>query len=174
MGVAMGTRAMVLKALGPHGPYAMFYRHLDGYPTALGTELIGCLRNYGSLWCKGWADLVRTCGLEDERAMVERPEDAFLRYQGDLEWIYVVEGTDGQLPISLTILKTSFPWELPPFVFPVWFSYREYFPGPHDTVREMAHVQLTARMILRALEAYHKAIGRTDEVAEVKYEGGEP
>lgn len=144
----MTTRAMVLRENG--ASFECYYRHCDGYPTGLGVQLIEALRNP---FCKTWQDIVKQCELEPENKSVKQPEDAFLKLQGDLEYIYVVI----ERPRGLAILRTSNPRDLPNFVFKIWFSYAKYFPAPSDAVKTMANVELTAYTILKALEAYHKA-----------------
>jgi len=104
-------------------------------------------------FCKTWQDIVKQCELEPENKSVKQPEDAFLKLQGDLEYIYVVR----ENPAGLTIYRTTNPRNLPDFAFKIWFSYAKYFPAPHDVVKTMAEIQLTAHITLEALEAYHKA-----------------
>jgi len=150
----MGTRAMVLKEIGRS--YECFYRHTDGYPSGLGAELIEALR---SPFIRSWDDLVECCRLEKENRIVAKPEDAFLKVQGDLEYIYVVK----ENPTSLTIYRTSNPYDygddgLPSFVWRIWASYKQYFPAPNDVVKEMARIQQTASIFLQGLRQYHKAL----------------
>jgi len=156
----MGTRAMVARQANPNGVYELYYRHLDGYPTCLGVDLIEALR---SPLLKGWEDVAKECKLEDESKTVEKPEAAFLKVQGDLDYIYEVRDYD---PKSLTIYKTSNPWDgakgLPSFVFPIWFSYRHYFPAPHDTPARMAEVERTASIALQSIKCYHEALSRKE------------
>jgi len=155
MGVrGVGTRAMVLRKFGEDGAgalYRCYYRHLDGYPSGLGAMLIEALR---SSFVRSWDQLVEYCNLKDENVVVGRPEDAFLRVQGDLDYIYVVQ----ENPRGLRIYRTSNPYPLPPFAFLVWASYQRYFPAPKDVVRKMADVEAMANLILNALESYHKAL----------------
>jgi len=53
----MGTRAMVLRQVGINGSYQCYYRHLDGYPTGLGAELVEALR---SPFVKDWSVASKT------------------------------------------------------------------------------------------------------------------
>jgi len=151
----MGTRAMVLREIG-RGVYECYYRHLDGYPTGLGVELIEALRQplYGT-----WKDVVTALQLEDENITVAKPEDAFLKVQADLEYIYVVKNY-GKNNTSLTIYKTTDFYNLPPFTWIIWYSYKEYFPSSNDVIKTMAQIEQSATITLECLQAYHKAIGR--------------
>ena len=142
----MTTRAMVLRRNG--ASYECYYRHCDGYPTGLGAQLIEALR---SPFCKTWQDIVKQCELQPENKFVRKPEDAFLKLQGDLEYIYVVS----ENPASLTIYRTTNPRSLPAFAFKIWSSYAKYFPAPHDVMKTMAEIQLIAHITLQALENYH-------------------
>ena len=142
----MATRAMVLRRNG--ASYECYYRHCDGYPTGLGAQLIEALR---SPFCKTWQDIVKQCELQPENKVVRKPEDAFLKLQGDLEYIYVVS----ENPASLTIYRTTNPRSLPAFAFKIWSSYAKYFPAPHDVMKTMAEIQLIAHITLQALENYH-------------------
>jgi len=146
---------MVLKQIGMNGPYECYYRHTDGYPSGLRSDLIEALR---SPFVKDWEGLVKECRLQDEKRTVTKPEDAFLKVQGDLEYLYVVEGFDNGT-VSLAIYKTSSPHDLPDFAWRIWFSYKQYFPSPADVVHCMADLELMAGISLRGLEAYHRANG---------------
>lgn len=154
----MSTRSMIAVQWYPNGSYSLYYRHSDGYPEGLGTELIEALKEGLSI-----DKVLEKVGAKDEKKTVNKPEDAFLSVQGDLEWIYVIENPDSE-NTNLRILKTSCPyfWGLAgndagekEFVFPVWFSYVKYFPSRYTQI--MAEVDRMADIALRCLEAYVKA-----------------
>jgi len=54
----MGTRAMVLRQQYMNGAYECYYRHLDGYPTGLGADLICALK---SPVLGTWEELTKEC-----------------------------------------------------------------------------------------------------------------
>jgi len=145
----MGTRAMVLLKSG--GTYRCYYRQYDGYPTVLGSQLICALRTR-----QNWEDIAKVCHLADENVAVLEPEEAYLRVQGDLDYIYVVELKP---KVSLQIYRTTNPWKLPRFIFPIWGSYAEFFPSPPDVVSRMAEVERCTSITLAALRKYHEALG---------------
>jgi len=135
--------------------YELYYRHLDGYPTGLGVELIEALKEKLPI-----DKVIERVRAEDEHRTVEKPEDAYLKVQGDLEWIYVIRDLNSNTT-SLEILKTSCPyfWQLAlddrrrkEFVFSVWFSYVRFFP--EDYKERMGEVQRMAEISLNCLEAY--------------------
>jgi len=147
----MSTRGMVLRELNCNS-YECYYRHHDTYPTGLGAELIKALR------CYSWEDIVRVCELENVHATISKPEDAFLKVQGDIEYIYEVSEYEERKDAYLTIYKTSSPYyNIPEFIFRIWGSYQRYFPAPRDVVARMAEVELIGGIILGAIAEYHKA-----------------
>ena len=153
----MGTRSMIAVQRYWNSPYELFYRHMDGYATGLGVELIEAMKQGLSV-----EEIMEKVGAEPERRSVERPEDAFLKVQGDLEWIYVICNPTDAKTISLQILRTSCPdfWfngaeNATDFVFSAWFSYVQYFPENYKEV--MRQVERTAEITLNALAALEKA-----------------
>lgn len=162
----MSTRAMVVFQSSMNGVYHCYYRHCDGNPAELGTELINAIKSLETReFFAAVKEVAEKCKLQDEERHIEKPEDAFLKVQGDLEYVYVVCNIY-ELPTtavnnekfdtrSIGILKTSCPRELPDFVFPIWWSYAEFFP---DNARErMAEVERAAGITLNGLEAYDRA-----------------
>jgi len=147
--VVMGTRAVVLRRVGRR--YECYYHHSDGSPSGLGARLIEALR---SPLFKSWEDVMGFCGLDRMDRVVEKPEDVYPWVQADLEYVYVVDPE----PPRLTIYATSFPRRLPYFIFEVYSSYAMYFPDPGHVVSRMAEVEAYSRMLLRALEQYHRAV----------------
>jgi len=167
----MGTRSMTLFGEW-NGPYVPHYRHMDGYPTGLGLELIKCLKEK-----LGLEEIIEKCGLtppnKDELLRkyptVADPADAFLKVQGDLDYVYVVKDLQRPETTSLEILRTSNPYDwtgedphsFPSFVFPIWFSYVRYFP--EDPTAVMKEIERNGLTTLRALAAYHKALNKASE-----------
>ena len=153
----MGTRSITLFREWD-GPYIPHYRHMDGYPTALGLELINCLK-------KGYTEeqIIEECGLTPpgkdgifrNHHALAKPEDAF-KIQGDLDYIYVVGDLSRQYTTSLEIYRTSNPYDLPPFVFLLWTSYVKFFPD--DPVHTMKDIERDGAITLKALVAYHEAL----------------
>ena len=147
---------MVLFKTGPNGNYILYYRHTDGYPTGMGVDLIDAIRTTETRdFYQAVKEIAEKCALQDEKRSIDKPEDAFLKVQGDLEYLYVIENLYEVDTRSLTIYKTSNPRKLPDFVFSIWFSYAQFFP--EDVGARMGEIERTARIILKALEAYHQA-----------------
>jgi hypothetical protein len=162
----MSTRGMVAVQQGMNGRYKLYYRHTDTYPTGLGYDLISKLKATQTF---GWQQkeiekILQEVGCRFEGEYVDKPEDAFLKVQGDLEYIYVIEDLDNPTALSVQILRTSDPYFLEPrveFVYPIYFSYvSDVSVHPHELMADMARVECTSDMILNALEAYHKAVAK--------------
>jgi len=162
----MSTRAMILVQYREAwaSPYHMYYRHYDGYPTGLGDEMVRAM-----IQGKSIDDVLKEVGAEDEHETVSKPEDAFLKYQGDLEWIYVIRNPDNDNR-SLEILKTSYPTLIEnDFVFSVLCCYQKYF----DNAPSMQIVQYVGSVmklgmveLLKSLEAsLKKAASSSEEVS---------
>ena len=80
----MTTRAMICVDSSENGrSYALYYRHHDGGPAALGVELLEALRAGKSL-----EEVIEAVGAEQTSRAVGEPGEAFFRVQDDLEWIY--------------------------------------------------------------------------------------
>jgi len=107
----MSTRAMICVDWYGHGHFELFYRHCDGYPTGLGSELIEALLKYNSV-----EKVLEEVEARSEGRFVARPEDAFLKVQSDLEWIYVITHAKCSQRLSLQVLKTSCPYTKRQFV----------------------------------------------------------
>jgi len=133
-GENMSTRAMVCVDRFGHEHFELFYRHCDGYPTALGAEIIRAL-----LAGKSIDEVIEAVEAKEEHRTVGRPEDAFLKCQRDLEWIYALREWRGE--IALEILRTSNPYSDRNFAWSVWAKYRTYMK----------------KSDLRALAAFEKA-----------------
>ena len=153
----MSTRAMILVKRYFSGPYELHYRHCDGYPQGLGVELIEALK-------KGLDtdEVLKIVGAEKERVYpVAEVDDAFLKVQGDLEWLYVINDYNSEKDLrALGIYKTSCPFSFkeegtPDFVFRCFWSYVRYFPANH--ISKMEHVEETAQTTLNALVALERA-----------------
>ncbi len=151
----MSTRSMIAVRYDSDGPYALYYRHCDGYPTGLGRELIERLHFY-----KDIDSLLKEVGAEKTKHFVDKPEDAFLKVQGDLEWIYVIELSPEHERTSLSICRTSNPITQRRFVFRTWHSYLKYIP--YDFVEQiMRNIEFTAHIVLQALAAFESAAEQT-------------
>jgi len=155
----MGTRGMIAVREREEGPYSLFYRHHDSYPEGLGAELI---REMKALLGRRVTDLLKSVAAQPERRIVNKPEDAFLLVQGDLEWVYAIDNLDegGRIKntTSLEIFRTSTPYffssqgKKRDFVFRVWASRVEYFP--HNYEEWMSHVSTMATIVLECLSAF--------------------
>ena len=75
----MSTRAMIAVQHSQNGPFALYYRHSDGYPTGLGIELMEGLR-----LGKGIDELMQLVGAEWTGRLVEEPQEAFPKVPGRL------------------------------------------------------------------------------------------
>ena len=149
-GGKMGTRGMIAVQRSEYS-YNLFYKHLDAYPEWLGVEL---MRKMVTSIGDDIENVMEAVGAKREANTVEKPEDAFLRIQGDLEWIYAIEGLDdGKITekTSLIIYRTSNPWCRRKFVFRVWSSYLRLAPVELGPLREIVD------MILMAISAYDEA-----------------
>ena len=148
----MATRGIVLFETSPH-TYRVFYRHYDSYPTGLGLQLIHLLKQAKTL-----KEVVEESHLEDYKTHIYKVEDAFLKVQGDIEWIYVIHFEENPEYSGISIYRTSNPWTKVDFVYPVWSCFVKFLP--EDLESEMRYVEMTARMVLRALAAYEEASKR--------------
>jgi hypothetical protein len=142
---------MILVKRYANGPNALHYRHCDGYPLGLGVELIEALKQGLDT-----AEVLRKVGGEKEVGHpVGKVEDAFLKVQGDLEWIYTVNDYHSDIELrSLGIFKTSCPYSsrengIPDFVFRCFWSYVKYLPADHQS--KMEQVESIAETTLQAL-----------------------
>lgn len=139
------------------GPFELHYRHCDGYPMGLGVELIQALKEGLET-----VDVLRMVGAEKERGCpVGMVEDAFLKVQGDLEWLYELSDYNPEKDLrSLAIYKTSCPYTYkeegaPDFVFRCFWSYVRYLPRDH--VSKMEQVEENAQTTLSALISLESA-----------------
>jgi hypothetical protein len=146
----MSTRAMIAVQMQYNSPYELFYRHCDGYPEGLGQELVDSLRK--GVHLKGVKELIEHVGAKAENRFVPKPEEAFTKVQGDLEWIYVIRNPYEKETISLEILKTSNLCSDKSYAFPVFWSYRKYLNQAVD----MKTVECIGSAILVALRAFEK------------------
>jgi len=155
----MGTRGMIAVREREEGPYSLFYRHHDAYPEGLGSQLI---REMKALLGRRVTDLLKSVTAQPERRIVNKPEDAFLLVQGDLEWVYAIDNLDegGRIKntTSLEIFRTSSPYffseqgKKKDFVFRVWASRVEYFA--HNYEVWMSHVSTMTSIVLECLSAF--------------------
>ena len=143
-GENMSTRAMIAVQYNWNGPFALHYRHCDGYPTGLGMELVEGLKLHQDIDA-----LLEQVGAEQLNRLVSEPKDAFLKVQGDLEWIYAIRVDPDRGRTSLSIYKTSNPYTRREFAFHVWHSYVKYLPrgqgrGVMRQIETMTHIALSA------------------------------
>jgi len=169
----MSTRGAVVVQHYPNGRYEIYYRHCDTYPTNLGAELLEKMKAQAMFGKEiSIDDLVKELGLEATGVSVEKPEDAFLEYQGDLEWIYVIENPHDLLTTSVAILRTSCPdfWmkkveNRPDFAFRVWFSYLRFLSiDVAEIASKMRFVESMAEIALSAVASYHYAVKKEARV----------
>ena len=151
----MSTRGMVVFSRYSTGKGPAYYRHHDAYPTELGLKLIELMRQGESM-----GEIVAQANLEYVDH-VSRVEYTFLKLQGDLEWVYLIRDIHRGEFASLRIYRTSNPkfFELK-FIFPVWFSYVQFFPSRQEAPKMMEGVEHKAEVALSALAAYHEALSR--------------
>jgi hypothetical protein len=147
---------MILVKRYCNGPYELHYRHCDGYPLGLGVELIEALKQGADT-----PEVLKIVGAENERGHpIGKVEDAFLKVQGDLEWLYEISDYNSEKDLrSLGIYKTSCPFTFkdegaPDFVFRCFWSYVRYLPVDHHS--KMEQVEETAQIALNALVSLEK------------------
>lgn len=161
----MGLRAVVLFQRF-QGPYKAYYKHDDGNPTHLGRKLIEVLQycyDKGYTGAEYEEEIGRIDRLELYKDVVIdfwHPEEAF-ELQSDAEWIYTISSVDNSP--YFTIYRTSNPYRLPSFIFKVWGSYIRYLkdltePYGKTVLEVLKDVQITASMMVKALESYHCAV----------------
>ena len=155
---------MILLRRYSGGPYELHYRHCDGYPLGLGVELIEALKQGLET-----DDVLKQVGAERERGYpVSKVEDAFLKVQGDLEWLYELSDYNQDKELrSLGIYKTSCPYtfhDLPDFVFRCFSSYVKYFPTDHHS--KMEQVEATAETALHAVISLERAKSSQKEIEQ--------
>jgi hypothetical protein len=168
----MSTRGAVVIQHYHNGRYEIHYRHTDTYPTNLGIDLLEKMKAQAMFGKEiSIDDLVKELGLEVTGHSVEKPEDAFLEYQGDLEWIYVIENPHDLLTTSVAILRTSCPdfWRMekgknrPDFTFRVWSSYLRFLSiDVAEIASKMRSVESMAEIALSAVASYHYAVKKME------------
>lgn len=148
---------MILVKRYSNGPDELHYRHCDGYSLGLGVELIEALKQGLET-----GEVLKQVGAEEEIGHpVREVEDAFLKVQGDLEWIYEIGDYNSSNDLrSLGIFKTSCPYTsrengTPDFVFRCFWSYVKYFPNDHQS--KMEQVEAIAETTLQALISLERA-----------------
>jgi len=147
----MSTRAMICVDWYGHDHFELFYRHCDGYPTGLGIELIDAMLKYDSI-----EEVLNNVSAEPSDRCIENVEDAFLKVQSDLEWIYVIRNAAKSDTMSLQVYKTSCPYTKRNFVWPVWFGYKKYIVRKR-ALWAMLVIEMTASNTLHALHEFEKA-----------------
>ena len=159
----MSTRGYLLFRRRWCGALTAYYQHHDTYPTSLGKDIIDALiiaaDMEGTITIENIVEDLNKRGYNLQKAerSFSKPEQVFLEYQSDIEWIYVIDLNDTPNSTSLQIWKTSNPITDTDFCFKVWSSYVRYFPSSHETPNLMYTLELTANMALNALAAYEEA-----------------
>ena len=162
----MSTRGYLLFRRRWNGPLTAYYQHMDTYPTGLGVDLMDALIGLGdaegTIAIKSIVNDLNNRGykLQKTERTFSKPQQVFLDYQGDIEWIYVIDLNDTPNSTSLQIWKTSNPHTETDFCFKVWSSYVRYFPSSHETPNLMHTLEISANMTLNALVAYEEAAQR--------------
>jgi hypothetical protein len=150
----MGTRAMVCVQSYANGIYELFYRHNDGNPDALGFELVCFLGEvYRDIELGFVKDLtpmqfidrmVTALRLQPENRTVEDFQNAFLKVQGDLEYLYVIRLDSNFRRTRFDLYKTSNPYTTVNFVFHVMGFYMMFAP---QRVRNISEKMEQAELI---------------------------
>jgi len=164
----MGTRAMVCVQSYANGIYELFYRHNDGNPDALGFELVCFLGEvYRDIELGFVKDLtpiqfidrmVKALRLQPENRTVEDFQDAFLKVQGDLEYLYVLRLDSAFRRTRFDLYKTSNPYTKANFVFHVLGFYMMFAPQRiRDISEKMGQAELISRVALQAIAGFEKA-----------------
>lgn len=141
----MSTRGVICIREGRGGSFDKYYHHTDTYPTGIGIELLKWLKNSGEV-----EDLKKILPNMRHEGFIDHPEDAFLKGQGDLEYIYVVQ-LDGERS-RIDVLRTSNPYFEKDFVFHIWGCYKQFMPK--DVVKVMADVERSTHIALNIMQAY--------------------
>ncbi len=158
----MGTRAVIAVQHYMNGAYELWYRHLDGYPSGVGIQIVEALEA-SQLLGKDFDPLLAEFA-EQTSKTVKDASDAFPNYQADLEYIYVIDNVRDPRTVSLTILRTSNPKLERDFSFSVFFSYLKFMPHGADLLNHFEEVERTSGTILNALKAYEEAAPRVSPI----------
>ena len=164
----MGTRTMVCVQSYHNGNYELFYRHNDGNPEALGYELLCFLSELNhevelgltkSLTPEAFINrMAEKLKLQPENRTVEKPEDAFLKVQGDLEYIYALHLESLFSRTRLDIYRTSNPYTEKNFVFHLFGSYVMFAPKTIiEIAQKMDMIEAIGNISLNAIAQYEKA-----------------
>jgi len=164
----MGTRAMVCVQSYANGIYELFYRHNDGNPDALGFELVCFLGEvYRDIELGFVKDLtptqfidrmVKALRLQPENRTVEDFQDAFLKVQGDLEYLYVLRLDRAFKRTRFDLYKTSNPHTKANFVFHILGFYMMFAPQRiRDISEKMGQAELISYIALQAVAGFEKA-----------------
>jgi len=168
----LSTRGYLLFRRRWNGPLTAYYQHMDTYPTGLGADIIDaliCLEDAeGTIAIQSIVTDLNSRGYNLRKAerSFSKPEQVFLEYQNDIEWIYVIDLNDTPNSTSLAIYKTSNPITETDFCFKVWSSYVRYFPSSHETPNLMHTLEITANMTITAIAAYEEANNKRQNIAE--------
>lgn len=162
----MGTRAMVCVQMNPNGVYDLFYRHNDGNPDSLGFDLISFLVRIAheiaieinhETHARIVERLVFEANLRHEGRTVKEPEDAFLKVQGDLDYIYAISLSVPFNRSRFDLYKTSNPHIRKPFVFHVTGFYLIFAPqNTRDIAEKMSLSEMMSRISLSAVAGFER------------------
>lgn len=164
----MGTRTMVCVQSYHNGNYELFYRHNDGNPEALGFELLCFLSELNhaieiglekNLTPEAFINrMVEKLKLQPENRTVEKPEEAFLKVQGDLEYIYALHLESLFSRTRLDIYRTSNPYTEKNFVFHLFGCYMMFAPKTIvEIAQRMDMIEAIGDISLNAIAQYEKA-----------------
>jgi len=170
----MGTRTMVCVQSYHNGNYDLFYRHNDGNPEALGFELVCFLSELNheieigltkDLTPEAFINrMVEKLKLQPEKRTVEKPEEAFLKVQGDLEYIYALRLESLFSRTRLDIYRTSNPYTETDFVFHLFGCYVMFAPRTIEEIaKRMDLIEATGNISLQAIAQYEKATEEAEE-----------
>lgn len=162
----MSTRGMVCLRFNRNGGFELWYRHTDTYPNGLGMEIITKLKdlqykaryNGREIEAEDIYRMLEDLGCTPEKVFISKPEDAFYKRQGDLEYIHVLDiNLEKFGNSSYTILRTSNPWFDFKFAYPIYGSYIEFLPPLETANREMKEVERISDIALDLLRSFKQA-----------------
>jgi hypothetical protein len=182
----MSTRGVVLlsrnKHRHPYNVHEIWYQHTDTYPEGLGVELLEHLMNYMH-WGKvdsyfgakpdsfeaGIEEIIAKCTQEKYPQCVDKPEDAYHRVQGDLEWIYCIElDPDNPSTSEFAVYKVVKMWGSKVADDFVYCCYNKWFAELPRTSGEVAsameQVSEQGTVLQSAFRAFGVALERKEKM----------
>jgi hypothetical protein len=102
--------------------------------------------------------MTQTLKLHPENRSVQKPEEAFLKVQGDLEYIYAIQLETGFGRVRLDIYRTSNPYTEKNFVFHLYGCYVMFAPRTIiEIAQRMDMIEAIGNISLNAIAQYEKA-----------------